>query len=404
VSSSFTATLTAHLGGASQTATLTVLPPSVSILVATPPLLQGGQSSTGIVFLTGPAGSSGDKVTLTSTKTAVVVPAFVTVPANETAISFPITTTGVSAATWSTVKATFNNTSQTVIVEVVPAALSSLVLTPSPVYGDSTSTGTITLAGPAGASGNMISLSSGNANATVPSSVTTAGGATSAAFTIHTSVVSVPVYTTITAKFGTVSKTAVLEVLPAPLANLILSPASLVGGSQVTATVYLNGNAGPSGNLVKLSANSSAVTLPSTVTVPSGTNKLASSFSTHPVSANTVVTVTATFVSVTKTATFTVTVPPITGLSLTETTVTGTAGTTGTVQLGGAAGPSGAVVHLSSNNAHAAVPATVTVSSGSTSTTFNVTTTAVTAKTTVTITATYGASTKTVTLTLNANG
>ena len=101
-------------------------------------------------------------------------------------------------------------------------ALSSLTLSPSSVTGGGTSQGTVTLSAPAPAGGAVVTLSSGNtAVATVPASVTVAGGATSATFTVTTRTVSTTTAVSISAAHGGVTKTATLTVTPAPAADTV---------------------------------------------------------------------------------------------------------------------------------------------------------------------------------------
>ncbi len=71
-----------------------------------------------------------------------------------------------------------------------PVTLSSITVSPTWVQGGRMATGTITLSGPAPASGLSVSLSSDNAAATVPALVTVASGTTSATFSITTTAVS----------------------------------------------------------------------------------------------------------------------------------------------------------------------------------------------------------------------
>ena len=98
---------------------------------------------------------------------------------------------------------------------LAPPSLSSLTLNPTSVVGGvQTSTGTVTLTGPAPAGGVQILLSSGNpAAVTLPSSVTIPAGATSATFTVNTSIVLVSTSVHITATYNGTTKTATLDVL-----------------------------------------------------------------------------------------------------------------------------------------------------------------------------------------------
>src|SRR5213076_862677 len=69
-------------------------------------------------------------------------------------------------------------------------SLSSLTLNPTSVIGGvQSSTGTVTLSGPAPAGGARVALSTNNGAASVPSSVAVPAGATSATFPVNTSAV-----------------------------------------------------------------------------------------------------------------------------------------------------------------------------------------------------------------------
>jgi hypothetical protein len=92
--------------------------------------------------------------------------------------------------------------------------LSSVGLNPTSVTGGSSSTGTVTLDGPAPTYGATVSLSSNASAATVPASVTVANGATSATFTVSTTAVTASTQVTVTASYGGATKTAPLTVNP----------------------------------------------------------------------------------------------------------------------------------------------------------------------------------------------
>src|SRR5712692_870155 len=92
--------------------------------------------------------------------------------------------------------------------------LSSVGLNPTSVTGGSSSTGTVTLDGPAPSYGAVVSLSSSASAGTVPASVTVASGATSATFTVSTSAVTASTPVTVTATYGGAMKTASLTVNP----------------------------------------------------------------------------------------------------------------------------------------------------------------------------------------------
>src|SRR3989440_3361316 len=133
----------------------------------------------------------------------------------------------------------------------ISPTLSTLTLNPTTVTGGvQSSTGTVTLSGPAPTGGAAVTLSSSTSTATVPASVTVAAGASSATFTVTTSAVTTSTPVTISASYAGVSKTASLTVAPAGSATLsaiALNPASVTGGSPSTGTVTLSGAAPPGG-------------------------------------------------------------------------------------------------------------------------------------------------------------
>src|SRR3989440_3789082 len=125
----------------------------------------------------------------------------------------------------------------------ISPTLSTLTLNPTTVTGGvQSSTGTVTLSGPAPTGGAAVTLSSSTSTATVPASVTVAAGA-SATFTVSTSSVTTSTSVNISASYAGVTKTASLTVQPqAPptLSSVTLNPTSVTGGAQSsTGTVTL---------------------------------------------------------------------------------------------------------------------------------------------------------------------
>ena len=94
-------------------------------------------------------------------------------------------------------------------------------------------------------------------------------------------------------------------------------------------------------------------------------------------------------------------VPALSAIALSPTSVVGGNTAQGTATLTSAAAPGGALVTLSSSNlSTATVPASVTVAAGATSASFTVSTVSVTASTLATITAAFGGATRSATLTV----
>src|SRR5205807_1031611 len=126
-------------------------------------------------------------------------------------------TSAVATSTVITISASYGGASKSASLTVTPPLLpmvSSLALNPTTVLGGvQSSTGTVTLSGPAPAGGAQVTLSSDNTSASVPASVTVAAGSSSATFTVNTSIVLVSTSATISASYNSTTQTASLALL-----------------------------------------------------------------------------------------------------------------------------------------------------------------------------------------------
>jgi hypothetical protein len=193
---------------------------SLSSLTVNPASVTGGNSSTGTVTLSEPAPTGGAQIALSSSNTSVArVPASVSVAAGATSATFTASTSVVTASTAVTLSAAYGvvTRSASLTVQPVPApapTLSSLTLSPSSVVGgEQSSRGTVTLSAPAPAGGALITLSSSSGAASVPSSIFIPAGASSASFTVNTSIVLVSTSATISGQYRGTTRTATLGVL-----------------------------------------------------------------------------------------------------------------------------------------------------------------------------------------------
>jgi len=391
---------------------------SLSSISLNPTSVTGGNSSTGTVTLSGAAPAGGAQVALSSGNAAAArVPSSVTVAAGTTSASFTVATSAVAASTTVTISAAYASATRSASLTVAPApptppTLASLTLSPTSVTGGNSSTGTVTLSGPAPTGGAQVVLSSNNTTAArVPSSVTVAAGATSASFTVSTSTVAASTTVTISAAYGGATRSDSLTVTPAApppptLSSVTLNPISVVGGAQSsTGRVTLSGPAPTGGAQVALSSsNTTAARVPSSVTVAAGATSASFTVSTSAVSASTAVTISTAYGGATRSASLTVMpapLPPPTLSSLTlnpSSVLGGLQSSTGTVTLTRAAPAGGAQVLLSSSNGAASVPFSVFVPAGATSASFTVNTSIVLISTSSTISASYNGTTRTATL------
>ena len=421
VTSATTATISATYGGVIGTATLTITPtgtaPPVSLatLSLNPASVAGGNTSTGTVTLSGAAPAGGATVTLSSSHAAATVPSSVTVAAGGTSATFTVSTNAVSSSTTVVISGTLG-----------AARSANLTLTPPP-------------APPVPSAPNLVSPAH---QATVSQPITfdwtNATNATSYLIQIDNSsnfTTPLTLSQTVSVSQATIGGlpaqqlwwrvrginsagvagpfsssrrfTARAAPAAASLSALSVSPTSVTGGNTAQGTVTLTGAAPAGGAIVTLSSsNTSAATVPATVTVAAGATSAGFTVSTAAVATSTSVTLAAAYDSVTRTAALSVTPPPppasLSALGVTPTSVTGGNTAQATVTLTGAAPAGGAVVTLSSSNTSAAtVPATVTVAAGATSAGFTVSTTPVGASTSVTLTAAYNSVTHTAALTVN---
>jgi Beta-propeller repeat len=321
VTATTTATVTATYNGVSKTASLTLSAPPPPVLLQSvaifPSSVTGGSPAQATVILTGPTPTSFG-VTITATG-PVTVPSTLTVQPGSNTVNFTVNTQPVTTATTAVITATSvaDGTARSVSLPVNPAQapppISSLTLNPASLQGGGFSMGTVTLTAAAPTGGAIVSMSSNSPAATVPSTVTVSGGATSQSFSISTQTVTTISSAVITATLGASSQQATLTITPAAavtLSALTLNPASVSGGGTSQGTVTLSGQAPSGGAVVTLSSGTTSVaTVPAGVTVAAGAASATFAIATSAVTTSTPVTITASAGSVTRTVTLTVTPP-----------------------------------------------------------------------------------------------
>ena len=397
-----TATVHAVSGSITGSSLVTVTAAPDFSLAASPATLSIAQSSSvtnaisltnlngfsGSVTLSQPSGlPSGVTANLAPTAISGTATSTLTLTASSTAATGPatLTITGVSGSLSHQVLLNLTVTS---------VSLSSLMLSPNPVFGGNACTGTVTLTAPAPTGGASIALTSANtAAATVPATVIVPAGATTATFAVTTLPQSGQVSSSITAAFSGVSKPVTLTVAPPALSGVSLSPASVTGGNPAIATVTLTGNAPTGGIVVALTSSlPAAATVPSSLTIPAGAKTATFTVTTYPVASATSPTITATYNSVPQTATLTDMPPVAFAISLFPATILSNGTATGTVTLTGKAPTGGIVVTLTSGNTTiATAPASITIAAGMTTGTFTAQGKAVASQMTAQISAVAGA-------------
>jgi hypothetical protein len=203
--------------------------------------------------------------------------------------------------------------------------IASVTIAGTTVAAGNSIQGTVTLATAAGANGATVGLSSSNtAVATVSSSVDIPAGATTGSFVVW-GVASGSV--TITASMGGGSRqSSPLSVSTGlRLSSISVNPTTVVGGTNVTATVTLTGPAPNGGAAVTLSSDGVAI-VPALATVISGDSSVSFNVLTQAVTSPTTATIHAAYGGASQTATISLTRPSIatanfgvTGAQVTET-------------------------------------------------------------------------------------
>ena len=396
------AIVTASAGSVNLTNTLSLVAPAqLSSLACAPSTLGSNASSTCTVTLN-KAATSATTVALSSNNGLLTVPASVVVPSGQGSATFTATSGTVSGSQSATVTATLNGQSQPSTISLAAVAqISSLSCSPATVNAPGTSTCTVALTA-AAVSAASVTLSSNNANITVPASVNIGAGLSSAIFTASVASVTSDQTALLTSTLNGSSKTFTLTgSAPAQLSSLACAPTTLGSNSSSTCTVTLS-KAAISAATVTLASNNVLLAVPANVVVASGQSSATFSATSGSVSSTQNATVTATLSGINKQAVITLAAalqPSSLTCSPAIVNAPGTALCTVTLT----AVASGALsVTLSSNNTSVTVPASVNIGTGTNNATFTATAAAVTSDQAALLTATLNSVSQTFTVTASA--
>jgi hypothetical protein len=348
--------------------------PQVKDVTVSPNTVIGGSSSVGYVSLTQSALPGGTVVSLASDNPAALLPSTVTVPYGATSKTFTVTTTGVAKTEVAHFTASAGGVTKKANLTIDAPTVSSVTFSPSTVYGAGTSTGTVTMNGPAPPGGMGVTVTSDNLAAKPQSPVTISAGSSEGKFTVTTSSVPRNETATIIATLADGSHASgTLDVDPPSVSSLSVSPGTVIGGeANALGTVELAQPAPAGGITVSLGSKSACASVPSSVTVAAGKTSATFNVTTKSVNANTKATLTASHDGASVTAVLSVDAPTLSVLALAPATIYVGGSSIATVTLSNPAPPGGAVLSLSSGNPSAVVPATTTVAAGMTSGTFYV--------------------------------
>lgn len=338
-------------------------------------------------------------VTLSSNSQSVVLPANVTVPAGQAMAMVQIGTRRVSAPTAVVITAAARGVTKNTglalepfpnvaSVRVEPDTVWSGIQPPAKVW--------VTLDRPTPGSGVMVRVWSDNPGAEANVTLSVPPGQASANVSLGVRDVPARTTVTITARVGQDGepKTGQVVVLKAPKVSRVhLEPQSVVGGKAVTGVVTLQEPA-PGAVIVTLTSDSTAATVPASVTVAAGQQATGFSVSTQPVSATTRVNVKAILNNL-DAATLEVRKPPaLASLGVAPVSVVMGQSASGTATLDVPA-PEPVWVALTSSLPAVTVPERVRVEAGQTTAQFPIGTQTLPATIMVTITGTAGGVQKT---------
>jgi len=281
---------------------LASVPVAVTFEVS-PQTVTGGSSAQATIKLNGPAPSAGLEINLACNNPAAIVEPNVKARGGEAIASFSVKTVAVATPTAVTITATVGNVTSNAILTVVPPALVAVELDPNAVGGGASTTGEVKLSGPAPVGGILVNLASSIGAAQVQSSIKVPGGNSSATFAVATTAVISKTPITITATLGSASQSATLTISPLALATLAVHPSSVSDGKSATGVVELNSPAGAGGQVVLLSTDNAAATIPASVTIPAGHSSATFAVKTSSVTKQTSVVLTATLGATSKSAT-----------------------------------------------------------------------------------------------------
>ena len=251
--------------------------------------------------------TEGIPVQISDNSSALVTPAWVNVGPLQEHEDFLVGVLPVSAQVMRSIYATAYGTTRSAQITINPPSLLSFTLTPFDTDAGTTLNATVTLNGPAALGGRVVTITDETSLINSPGTITVPAGQASKSFTITTN--PAPSNTSYTrpvfAKLGEVTKTVYVKLRGMlVLTNLTISPPSIQGGNPATGTVTMSQSGGYA--RISLSSNSSAVSVPDSIEVIS-TASTNFGITTQDVSATYVRQVTASYRTITKTASITLT-------------------------------------------------------------------------------------------------
>jgi hypothetical protein len=282
VASDSAVTLTASLGVAVHTQTLTLKPAKLSAFKVTypgaPDPLDAGKPATGVITLDGNAPAGGLAVKVWDNGAVILLPSTeaeavdVVVPEGESSYRFTIET---KASANPGTKNVYAKQGGATITAPVPLrawyAVSSVSVSPSVLQSGGSATATVTINLPARTGGEFVAVVlgpslQGSTGVVIPA------GAKSATFAVSAHAVSSNVSSYVKASLGGKSVQASVSI-KAPVLKAVTMPTSFTGGQTVAVTVELTGVA-QSDITISLRDSTDFLATPASVVVPAGSSSV----------------------------------------------------------------------------------------------------------------------------------
>ncbi len=373
--------------------------PFVTLMQTSPAGVPGGETFSLYVELNKPALSGGFKFKLTANNPGVALPAELVVPAGEDEWTFTLQSTQVQQT--QDVTLTANPGGATAMIRVFSGWVKSLTLTKTDVLGGASLQGTVVLNGPAPAGGSVVQLSTTSPTAVLPKDdfVLVPAGASQRTFPIGTKAVTSITEVFIGATYNSTARVK-LNIHPAQI-TAFTAPTTINGGSFGNATVTISGPAPDAGLPVTIVSDSDALA-GMTVLVPKDQTSLTFRLNTMPVSADTVVNLTAKTSIASMSANVTVKAAVLKAVRMDPTSIVGGGTAYVVVDLTALTPSGGEPITLSSNSAAATVTANATVAAGKSQVKVPVKTAVVNGTTTAEISVTHKGVTMKTTLTITS--
>jgi hypothetical protein len=262
---------------------------------------------------------------------------------------------------------------------VAPTLLvNDLSVAANPILGGDSTSGQVTISQAAPSGGQVVQLSSDSSRVSVPGSVLVPAGLTKAGFTVDSNQVPPPTTATLTAAIGTSTATTPLSVVDAPsVSSLALQRKCFTGPATFSSNRVTLDVPAPADTVVDLSSdNLGSLTVPSTVTVPSGSRSALFGVTTTstPGSATVTATLNASSAFATSSVSATSPTPAVATLTLQTNDVSVGTPVQGTVTLDCEALTGGTLVDVESDLPGVDVQGPVVVPQDQLSTTFTITT------------------------------